>query len=63
MEDIKGLPKEELEKRIGEKKKNLIDLRIQKVSQQLKDYSQVSKTKKEIARIKTALQSLNKKGE
>lgn len=63
MEDIKSLPKEELEKKMDEKKKAIIDLRIQKVSQQLKDNSQISKAKKEIARIKTALTILNKKGE
>jgi large subunit ribosomal protein L29 len=63
MEDIKSLPIEELEHRIEEKKKALIDLRIQKVSQQLKDYSQISKTKADIARLKTAITLLNKKGE
>lgn len=60
MEDIKTLSKEELERRIDEKKKSIIDFRVQLVSQQLKDYKQIPKIKKEIARLSTALTAIKK---
>jgi large subunit ribosomal protein L29 len=40
---------------LADRQKHLFDLRTQSVTEKLEDPSQLSKTRKEIARIKTAL--------
>jgi large subunit ribosomal protein L29 len=46
---------EDLKKEVLEKTRHLFDLRSQAVTEKLEDPSQLRKTKKEIARIKTIL--------
>lgn len=58
--EIKSLTKEETILKTKDLNKSLLDMRFQIVSNQLKDFSQIKKTKKEIARLKTHLSSLNK---
>jgi large subunit ribosomal protein L29 len=44
-----------LQSELAEKQKHLFDLRSQAVTEKLEDPSQLNKTRKEIARIKTVL--------
>jgi large subunit ribosomal protein L29 len=44
-----------LKKELEEKQKHLFDLRTQAVTEKLEDPSQLKKTRKEIARVKTVL--------
>ena len=44
-----------LQSELAEKQKHMFDLRSQAVTEKLEDPSQLSKTRKEIARIKTVL--------
>ena len=44
-----------LQKELEEKQKHLFDLRTQAVTEKLEDPSQLKKTRKEIARVKTVL--------
>ncbi|QTA38689.1 50S ribosomal protein L29 [Thermosipho ferrireducens] len=53
--ELRNLTTEELLNLLEEKKRTLMNLRFQKALGQLTDYSQLSKTKKDIARIKTLL--------
>ena len=46
---------EHLNSELAEKQKHLFDLRSQAVTEKLEDPSQLKKTRKEIARIKTVL--------
>ncbi len=53
--EIKNLSTEELNKKLGELKKDLFMLRMQHATNQLDNPMQISATKKDIARIKTIL--------
>jgi large subunit ribosomal protein L29 len=53
--ELRGLTNEELVSLLEEKKRTLMNLRFQNALGQLNDYSQISKTRKDIARIKTIL--------
>ncbi|ABR30822.1 50S ribosomal protein L29 [Thermosipho melanesiensis] len=53
--ELRNLTNEELMNLLEEKKRTLMNLRFQNVLGQLNDHSQISKTKKDIARIKTIL--------
>ncbi len=54
-EEIRNLTTEELNKVLEEKKRTLINLRFQNALGELRDTSLVSKTKRDIARIKTII--------
>ena len=53
--DIKQLTDEELKSELEAKQRHLFDLRSQAVTEKLEDGSQLKKTKKDIARIKTVM--------
>ncbi|SHH50164.1 50S ribosomal protein L29 [Thermosipho atlanticus] len=53
--ELRGLTNEELLNLLEEKKRTLMNLRFQNALGQLNDHSQISKTRKDIARIKTIL--------
>ena len=55
MKEIKDKEIEHLQHELAEKQKHLFDLRSQAVTEKLEDPSQLRKTRKDIARIKTAL--------
>ncbi len=54
-EEIRNLTNEELLKLLEEKKRTLMNLRFQNELGELRDTSLVSKTKRDIARIKTII--------
>ena len=56
-QEIKKLSKDEIVKNIDKFKKDLFNFRFQKMNGQLKDPAKVSITKKNIARLKTIIQS------
>ncbi len=58
MKEFQGKTKEDLEKLLVEARDNLRGLKFKLASNQLKQVHEVSKTKKLIARIKTALGQL-----
>ena len=58
--EIKKMKEKDIIKNIQEKTKELVNLRFQIVSNQLKDLKQIKKTKKEIARLKTRQNMLSK---
>ena len=53
--DIKKLTKGEIVKNLDKLKKDLFNLRFQKINGQVKNPSKVNETKKTIARLKTML--------
>tara|TARA_B100001175_G_scaffold315840_1_gene328304 strand:+ start:201 stop:392 length:192 start_codon:yes stop_codon:yes gene_type:complete len=53
--EIKKLTKSELIKNVDKLKKDLFNLRFQKINGQVKNPSQVNETRKTIARLKTML--------
>jgi large subunit ribosomal protein L29 len=53
--EIRNMSNEELLKLLEEKKRTLMNLRFQNVMGELKDFSLIQKTKRDIARIKTIL--------
>jgi large subunit ribosomal protein L29 len=53
--DIKQLTDAELTSELEAKQRHLFDLRSQAVTEKLEDASQLKKTKKDIARIKTVM--------
>ena len=53
--EIKKLTKSELIKNVDKLKKDLFNLRFQKINGQVKNPSQVNETRKTIARLKTTL--------
>ena len=53
--EIKKLTKGEVEKNLEKLKKDLFNLRFQKINGQIKNPSKVNQTKKTIARLKTML--------
>ena len=54
-QEIKKLKKSEVISNIDKNKKDLFNLRFQKINGQLTNYSKVKSTKKTIARLKTLL--------
>jgi large subunit ribosomal protein L29 len=55
IKEIKEKASEALEHELKDKQKHLFDLRTQAVTEKLEDPTQLGKTRKEIARIKTVL--------
>uniref|UniRef100_A0A7C5VPL7 Large ribosomal subunit protein uL29 n=1 Tax=Fervidobacterium thailandense TaxID=1008305 RepID=A0A7C5VPL7_9BACT len=53
--EIRNMTNEELLKLLEEKKRTLMNLRFQNALGELRDFSLIQKTKKDIARIKTIL--------
>lgn len=53
--EIRNMTNEELLKLLEEKKRTLMNLRFQSALGELRDFSLIQKTKKDIARIKTIL--------
>ena len=54
-QEIKKLTKSEITKNLDKLKKDLFNLRFQKINGQVKNPSKVNETKKTIARLKTML--------
>jgi len=54
-EELRGMTTEELTQRLHETYQELFNLRFRLATKQLRDTSQLSKVKREIARIKTIL--------
>jgi large subunit ribosomal protein L29 len=55
MKEIKDKETEHLQHELAERKKHLFDLRSQAVTEKLEDPTQLGKTKRDIARIKTVI--------
>tara|TARA_B100000886_G_C20244714_1_gene416131 strand:+ start:433 stop:618 length:186 start_codon:yes stop_codon:yes gene_type:complete len=55
----KNITSEEAIKDINKYKKDLFNIRFQKINGQLKNYSQIKNLKKNIARLKTKLKEKN----
>lgn len=58
--DIKGKSLSELEGMLKEKKMYLFELKLKLKTMQLKNYCELSNTRKEIARISTVISSMKK---
>jgi ribosomal protein L29 len=59
--EINKLELKDVNKKITDLNKNLIKLRFDKITNQLKDFKLINKNKKDIARLKTYLSSLKNK--
>ena len=57
--EIKKLSKDQMIKNLDKLKKDLFNLRFQKINGQVKNPAQIGETKKTIARLKTILQGKN----
>ena len=57
--ELKNLSKDQKIKEIDKLKKDLFNLRFQKINGQVKDYTKIKLTKKNIARLKTFLRLKN----
>ena len=57
--DIKKLSKDQARKELEKFKKDLFNFRFQKINGQLKDYSKITMTKKNIARLRNILEYKN----
>ena len=55
IKDIRDKETDQLQKELVERQRHLFDLRSQSVTEKLEDPSQLGKTRKDIARIKTVL--------
>ena len=55
IKEIREKETEHLRHELGERQKHLFDLRSQAVTEKLEDPSQIGKTRRDIARIKTIL--------
>jgi len=55
LKELRDKKVEDLRREVIEKQKHLFDLRSQAVTEKLEDPSQIGKTRKEIARMKTIL--------
>ena len=55
LKELRDKSVEDLHREVVEKQKHLFDLRSQAVTEKLEDPSQLKKTRKEIARIKTLI--------
>jgi large subunit ribosomal protein L29 len=56
LKELRDKKVEDLQRDIVEKQKHLFDLRSQAVTEKLEDPTQIGKTRREIARIRTILQ-------
>lgn len=56
--EIEKMKREDVLKKISEKQKELVNLRFQLVASQVKDLKMVKKIKREIARMKTYLKTI-----
>ena len=56
---IKEFTKDQAIKEIDKLKKDLFNFRFQKINGQLKNYSKITETKKNIARLKNILETKN----
>ena len=61
--DIRDMSNDQLTDQLPVLRKDLFNYEIEKLSGQLADTSQISKTKKNIARVKTLINKFNKDGE
>ena len=59
--EIKKLSIDELKKKIDVLKKDLFNFRFRKVNGQIDDTSKISQTKKDLAKVLTNLNNINKK--
>tara|TARA_B100001741_G_scaffold311191_1_gene311852 strand:+ start:61 stop:249 length:189 start_codon:yes stop_codon:yes gene_type:complete len=57
--DIKKLTKEQSVKEYDKLKKDLFNIRFQKINGQVKNPAKINETKKNIARLKTLIESKN----
>mgnify|MGYP001167599341 FL=1 len=57
--EIKKLSRDQMIKNLDKLKKDLFNLRFQKINGQVKNPAQIGETKKTIARLKTILQGKN----
>ena len=57
--NTKKLTRDQASKEIDKLKKDLFNFRFQKINGQLKNYSKVSETRREIAKLKTFLENDN----
>ena len=57
--EIKKLTKDQSFKEIDKLKKDLFNIRFQKINGQVKNPSKINETKKNIARLKTLIESKN----
>lgn len=55
--ELRDLPVDEIERRLGEAKEELFNLRFQNATGQLDNYKRIGQVRKEIARIKTILRA------
>ena len=55
LNELRDKSVEDLQREVVEKQKHLFDLRSQAVTEKLEDPTQLTKTRKEIARIKTLI--------
>ncbi len=55
IKEIRDKETDQLQKELAERQRHLFDLRSQSVTEKLEDPSQLGKTRKDIARIKTVL--------
>jgi large subunit ribosomal protein L29 len=53
--EIRDLPIDEIERKLGETKEELFNLRFQNATGQLDNYKRLGQLKKEVARLKTIL--------
>ena len=58
-QEIKKMTKDQIIKNIDKLKKDLFNLRFQKISSQITNPSKINETKKTIARMKTILRGKN----
>ena len=58
-QEVKKLSKDQIIKNIDKLKKDLFNLRFQKISSQITNPSKINETKKTIARMKTVLRGKN----
>ena len=58
--EIKKLSADELEKKIDSLKKDLFNIRFRKINGQLEDPSKVEKTKKDLAKVYTIINTKRK---
>ena len=58
--DIRGLSKDEMTRKVNELKEELFNLRFQNAVGQLENQQKMKKTKRDIARIKTIIKELSK---
>ena len=54
-QEIRDLPQDELEQRLGETKEELFNLRFQNATGQLDNYKRIGQLRKDVARIRTIL--------